>query len=321
MIIDAALGTIYVILLLSIICTALNEMWATIWKSRGRHLLHSIGNLIEDKETFWYFQSSRVMTTLTQGMTTSLKGTVDDVFQKAKELPIVSDKFQKTKKRAERFLVKKSMHKISYLPGETFADALLECVFERDINASELTFSDIKNQIRIQLQQPADAEVPGYDDGSIGKRATVVRPEKYRLGDRLIILANKAEERFHSVEEGKEALPMTFMREEIALWYDGYMDRVAGRYKAKTQKFLAGISIVLVLAVNADLLMVVKTLSSNANLRETSAALAEALNESQVNPDPNPEGEDKEELSEAQKTRKTIEDSAQKLDDLYNLGI
>jgi hypothetical protein len=67
------------------------------------------------------------------------------------------------------------------------------------------------------------------------------------------------------------------VRGQVEGWFNEKMDRVSGWYKRKTQFFLFVIGLVLAVALNADTLMLGRTLWNNPNLRDSVTATAQEI--------------------------------------------
>ncbi len=69
-------------------------------------------------------------------------------------------------------------------------------------------------------------------------------------------------------------------QQRIENWYDDVMERASGAYKRKAQAYIAGIGFLLCISLNADSLMIMKELWSDATLR---AALVSEAQKDQAN--------------------------------------
>jgi hypothetical protein len=86
----------------------------------------------------------------------------------------------------------------------------------------------------------------------------------------LLVLVDKTRREVTEVEHQAEAF-----RRNLEVWFNDAMDRVAGWYKRWTQRVLLVLATVLVLASNADTVMLVQQLSVNGALRASLVAAAE----------------------------------------------
>ena len=142
----------------------------------------------------------------------------------------------------------------SYIPSRTFALALLDIVANNK-NAKALTLADIEKAIagNSQINQ--------------------------NVKNTLLVLTHSAANDFRQAvsEFGK-------LQENIEIWFNNSMDRVAGWYKRKTQLLLFLLSIFFAVALNIDTIQIVKTLAGNDVLRAAVVEQAKKIASSEVKP-------------------------------------
>jgi hypothetical protein len=126
----------------------------------------------------------------------------------------------------------------SYIPSETFALVLVDVI----ANA-----------------RPADGQPPRNLASLVGN---VRDPDVRRV---LILLAAEAG------ADGQR------LKENIEKWFNTSMDRVSGWYKRKTQVANVILAVVLTVAVNADSILIVRSLSSDSAVRAALVAQAQAM--------------------------------------------
>jgi len=126
----------------------------------------------------------------------------------------------------------------SYIPSETFALALVDVIANL---------------------RPADGQ-PAKDLASL--IGNVPDPDVRRV---LSLLAAEAG------PDGQK------LRENIEKWFNTSMDRVAGWYKRKTQLVNVTLAIAFTVAVNADSILIVQSLSNDSALRAALVAQAQAM--------------------------------------------
>jgi hypothetical protein len=68
---------------------------------------------------------------------------------------------------------------------------------------------------------------------------------------------------------------LNMLQRELENWYDSSMDRVSGWYKRRTQMILAALGLAAAIAVNADCIDIARRLSTDPNLRQSVARIAE----------------------------------------------
>ncbi|MCP9447653.1 MAG: hypothetical protein NNA22_08800 [Nitrospira sp.] len=74
-------------------------------------------------------------------------------------------------------------------------------------------------------------------------------------------------------------------RENVERWYDDAMDRVSGWYKKRAQSLIFVWALAVTLAVNADTILIVNTLTHDATMRASLVAIAEAKAKEALPPD------------------------------------
>ena len=79
-----------------------------------------------------------------------------------------------------------------------------------------------------------------------------------------------ADEKTRSVQEKAE-----MFQKEVENWYNSSMDRVSGWYKRRSQIFVLVLGVTITVLVNADCIQIAKRLSTDANMRQAAARLAE----------------------------------------------
>jgi hypothetical protein len=127
----------------------------------------------------------------------------------------------------------------SYITPHDFALVLLDVILPADTVQGSKTFDEIRKAV--QLIQIDLLKKP------------------------LLVLLDEAEGDVKKLREG------------IENWFNANMDRVEGWYRRKAQLLALGLAVVVVLALNADTLAVARTLSTNASVRNSVVAAAEAV--------------------------------------------
>ena len=300
-ILEVAIGMIFIYLLLSLICTAINEAIASWINKRGQNLFAGIKNLLNDP----------MFTGLAQQLYTH--GLVASISQDAANTA-------------------KLNRPPSYMPSHTFALAMLDIRSSRGVGES---WQDVINQRHEEVNEAkaklaaasgdvglrkavADAEaalararaeaetaasakqahqaaeeaaqqVTGFSDLPKIQAASVLLEQALARGralaaqhpdplgniqravenlpqghtkESLLTLIDKTKREIATAEHRVEKL-----RDNIEHWFNDAMDRVRGWYKRWTQKILLGLAAILVILVNADTMMLVQRLISDTALR------------------------------------------------------
>lgn len=263
--IDIVIGIVFVLLLLSIFATAINEIILSTIGMRGKMLLRGIQALLNDKST---------------GGLVSLVYTHGQVFGLFEGL----------------FNVKKPSNLPSYIPSRNFALALLDSV---EGMAQDLTAKNAPQTAAVNAPpataSPTSATVPAPASTAPAVQSaaplanaaatTVIAavrsiiPISQALKDAAEVLAQHQE----TEKLGKPLLAMIHaagddadkLRQGVEDWYNSGMDRVSGWYKHHTQKVLLCIGIVMAVALNADSIAIVRQLSKDPTLRQVMVAAAQ----------------------------------------------
>jgi len=133
----------------------------------------------------------------------------------------------------------------SYIPGETFAQALFDVVVRKAA------------QIRDAAPHPDDRPLTAR---ALLDAARVCRASGFTVGESLLPL----------VEQAGDSLEVA--RRNVTAWYEAAMDRVSGWYKRRARWWLFWVGAGIALAFNVDTIEIVRALAHNPALR---VALAE----------------------------------------------
>ena len=252
-ILDVIIGLVFVYLLASLICSALNECLSRLVSLRARFLMAGIRNLLAD--------SSLGETIIQHPLT---KGLADQKRLEGKWLKVVFP---------------------SYLPSKNFALAMLDTMLEAGALAKKKNASDTqpaeneadKNKQRentfqkyaeetfdtlehwftlIENQGQTTDQASGKD-----KDLQVMKP----LRAMLTVARTEA-------KNWDEALGK--FRTSIENWYDDAMSRVSGWYKRKTQMIVFCLAVVVVGIFNLDTMMIANTLYHDSSAREAIVSMA-----------------------------------------------
>lgn len=291
-VLEVAIGMIFFYLLLSLICTALNEMIEVWLKNRAFDLERGIRRLLDDPDpngggfaTHLYHKIVRFFQLIRFGLM-------------RKSMPTVGPKTEGlASKLYDHALVRSlylhSKNLPSYIPPRNFALALMDLVAPGQSGAAGATrvAPGQPNTVIISgnaLPPPAPAPTPlsnlrkGISDPNIVPSA--------RVRDALLTLIDSA---------GDDA---TRVRENIENWYNSTTDRMAGWYKRRTQVIILVLGVGIAVALNADTVLVVDTLWHNSALRSSIASQAEQLADQAKSVSANPQSEGQQKVQETNRT-------------------
>ena len=283
---EVAIGLFFVYLLLSLICSSINEIIASVFKWRAQNLEDGIRNLVCDPEMF-----TRVMS---HPLVKAMGSTRTEV------APV--------QEAAGQSLAGKP----SYVPSRVFAAALLDGLVPDSgtqlsvtaIRQKALDLLKTDDEQKKQIGGAVAALISETTDpqrlanrldeikGMVAKLPAAPNTDEEKKLRELLAIISPA----RTVNEIKDAvsaiLPESEIREHvlkslenvqgqitdiecelsalhknIARWYDDAMDRVTGAYKRKIQTWLLGIAALVSIFLGVDSLRIVNNLSINPALR------------------------------------------------------
>ncbi|MDX6501386.1 MAG: hypothetical protein QOG23_4646 [Blastocatellia bacterium] len=250
-ILDVAIGMIFVYLLLSLMCSAANEIIESLLKKRAKHLEQGLRELLQNKELVAKVYNHSLVNGLFGGQ----------YKPQSRKLP-------------------------SYIPSENFALALMDLVLPgqagsataksgaADAMISSTPSSSPPVMINVGGSPASGAAAPAP---TVGVTAPAAKPNP------LDPLRN-ALQSFPYTEVRQALLPLVDAagndaakaRQNIEDWFNSSMDRVSGWYKRRAQVMLLVIGLIVTMGVNADSIIVAKRLASDRALRESVVAAADA---------------------------------------------
>jgi hypothetical protein len=143
----------------------------------------------------------------------------------------------------------------SYIPSRNFALAVIDIVKDLDAEATAAA-----KEKQVEAAKGAGTPAPADPATTTPVKASLPRNIRTAL-DTLEAAADKKTDTYEkSVED----------------WYNSAMDRVSGWYKRRSQYFIFAIGLVLAIIANADCIDYAKRLSTDASLRQSVVAFAEA---------------------------------------------
>lgn len=275
---NVAIGIIFIYLLLSLICTALNELIEKFLKKRASDLHRGICELIQDNSQ-------------------------NNLLEKLYKHPLIYGLYK------GKYSQTSTSNLPSYIPSANFALALMDTILPasssnlsgaaggnlvkqqltgRILEASEAddtsaqirntavdTSAQISNEAGISDDHGAGAARPGaLVEGAVGEGAPVIKSintvETLRkalvnwpdssVKQALLTLIDSAEGDINKA------------RHNIETWYNSSMDRVSGWYKRRVQMITIAVGFLLAVALNADTIAIFKGLLNNPTLQNSLVA-------------------------------------------------
>lgn len=270
---DVAIGLAFLYLLLSLLCTALNELLEAAVQKRGEFLRDGIAELLgvtTDRAAggTWVYQmlrwcAERLHLVARTPAAPAPDGLVARVYTHPFVASLYSGRYGTETARLP-----------SYIPSRQFALALLDLVLpanSRGANRSGAAFA------AAAVAPAADAAAGQVQAlrAAVADAATGVSDE---VRTALLALIDAAGDDLNQV------------RDNIEKWYDGTMDRVAGWYRRRVQYVSAAFGVVLAVSLNADTFAIGDSLSRDQALRTSVVSAAEAYSKAHPQPpapDPN----------------------------------
>lgn len=242
-ILEVAIGLIFVYLLMSLICSAANEIIESVLKNRATDLERGIRELFNQDgggELVAKFYNHPLISGLFQGPYGRIKSTAIGFrdLMTPTNLP-------------------------SYIPARNFAYTIIDLALHPPIEgAAEVARDDAPQASRTPVASVTPLPV-SMDALRAALRRTPIGSTQ--VGRALRALAEQAGE------------DMNVLRENVETWFDGAMDRVSGTYKRRTQWIIFTLGFVLTVLLNVNTITIATRLSTDATLRSVVVAEAEGF--------------------------------------------
>jgi hypothetical protein len=272
-ILDVAIGMIFIYLLLSLMCSAANEIIELLLKKRAIDLERGIREMLAPN--------------------TESGG--EDIVQKLYDHALINNLFGSSYLNSRiasplRYILRTQLP--SYIPARSFALALMDLLATPApaagaapaAPASGATGATPNTNFELKLTQPPPAPPP---PGATNNPLTPLRtgiaaspllaapvPPMVRQG--LIALVDAAGD------------DVAKARENIETWFNSSMDRVSSWYKRRTQVVILILGFLLAVAINADSIAIAKKLSTDKALRESLVAASVEYAKAHASPSPTP---------------------------------
>lgn len=246
---DIVIGLIFVYLLLSLICSALNEIIEAWLKKRATDLERGIAELLLDR----------------QG-----KGLVQQLYQH----PLVNGLFKgeyksSLNKEWWRNIISRT-NLPSYIPARNFALALMDTILPGQANtpsgAAGATVTTTSPAIGA-----AGATVSSPVPPAGAPTPNPLKPLRDAIGN---IGDTKVKQCLMTLVDAA-GNDVSKARENIEAWYNSSMERVTGWYKRRGQVIILVLGLGVVIAVNADTIAISTSLSRDKAVRDSLVAAAQ----------------------------------------------
>jgi hypothetical protein len=240
-ILEVAIGMVFVYLLMSLICSAANEIIESFLKNRATDLERGLREMFNQEGG----------------------GHLAQVFYNH---PMINGLFQGKYKRAAdkaigRLDYLRPTNLPTYIPARNFSYAVLDLLLHPPAEAS------------VPRDDAAGAEAAAVSPVNVSPlpvsmdavRTAIARNlSRTEAGRALRTLAEQSGEDLDALKENMEA------------WFNGAMDRVSGHYKRRTKWIIFALGFSLTVALNVNTVTIVKALANDNTLRSVIVARAEA---------------------------------------------
>jgi len=242
-ILDVIVGLAFVYLLLSLVCSAINEYLAALLNRRGKALIEGIGQLLDD----------------------------------ANDPNLTSEVLNH---RLIRSLCCRSpfgrMRAPSYIPARTFAMALLDVVENPPSRATAAAAAPAKAAATDDGHTVHSVRdiLDLLKDDALDDVVQTFGMEVEKAAENAPLPAATRRTVVNAVASTRTDLQK--LHDSVEVWFNSAMDRVSGEYKRRTQAWLFFIALLLAILMNADSIGMWRQLSSNQQLRDSLASTAVA---------------------------------------------
>lgn len=250
-VLEVLIGLALVYLLLSLVCSTIQEAVSAMRNWRGKMLREAIARLLGE--------SIRDARAATAGSWTA----------RIYAHPLVEALQRKTERAP------------SYIPNATFAEALVDEIVSGDAKSVCLSASDRALVLmRVLSQRSSVASTPAAPTNPATQVTHAQGPARLELppnvAKALNLLMDRARRRVDAMAPDAAARTLEAFKQEVCDWYENTMNRATGWYRRLTQFWLFVIATIAVTATNVDTLMIAEQLAHDPKAREaaTSAAIA-----------------------------------------------
>lgn len=281
-VLDVAIGLIFVYLLVSLMVTSVTELTSGLLKSRAKNLWRGLHHLLDS-------------------------GSVSTWVEKLYDHPLIDSLGTPSKPAAGKPAAKTSgqasRHGPSYIPSRTFAVALLEILrepqraFQMEIDRipDDASLTDVQKHLTdwaaaLPEDTPWKAQAAQWIAKLPPSLSTAAAKKWLRSLSLQDLIDNLQDDPDSKLKKHLLALydesrgDVEEFKKNTEIWFNNSMDRVSGWYKRRTQVFNFAAAAVLVIFLNVDSVLILHALSENPALREVLVSEAKTYTESENAP-------------------------------------
>jgi hypothetical protein len=245
-VLEIAIGLAGVYAMMSLVCTAANELISSVTTWRAKNLAHGIRNLLDESGAERPNPAAAVAAALGLASKTKVSPGAS-LAQQFYDHPLIQGLYRKGQQP-------------SYIPSRTFALALMDLIV------------------------PAGPQRPRTIEGI--RQAVDASPLAPGLKRVLSVLIDDAGNTMAAgqqllnagvIDTQKLETALNHVHENVEVWFNNAMERVAGWYKRKTQAVIFALALIFTCALNVDTMLIIERLSYDTALRQALVSQAETL--------------------------------------------
>ena len=261
-ILQVTIGMIFFYLLLSLICSALNEMIEAALNNRANDLERGIRRLLDDPDPhaagFW------------KNAGREIRRWVMLAIGRRPELPLIANTGGLASRLYDHGLIRclyVSSHGLpSYIPARSFALALMDLVAsDGAVGAARAPGQSPPTIVVVRSGAPLTPAPPPVPSRGLLREG---------IEDPANVPSAHVRQALRTLIDAANDDPVR-VRENIEGWFNSTTERISGWYKRRTQMIILALGIVLSMTLNADSVLVLDTLWHDSALRDSVAAQAE----------------------------------------------
>lgn len=269
-ILDVAIGMIFIYLLLSLMCTAANEIIELLLKKRAIDLERGIREL------------------LVPGSNSGNEDIVSNLYNHPLINGLFGGRYEDSRIASKlRWVARTALP--SYIPASNFSLALMDLILPGGSSGPSGTTGALAPSAPPADPAPVVVNVAGGVAPAVvppsPPNATAVSPSPPAANPSLTALRNALLANPQITDRIKQGLvplmdaagnDMARVRENIEGWYNASMDRVSSWYKRRAQVTILILGLFIAITINVDTVTIAKRLSTDKALRESLVAAADA---------------------------------------------
>src|SRR6266545_741300 len=291
-ILDAAIGLVFVYLLVSLMVTAATEFLSGLFRWRSLHLWKGIRSLLVSDAKVRDLYSHPLVKSLSEP---NREGWTEKLY---------SLSWMKS------LLQGRSTQWPSYIPSRTFAVALIESIqgsqrdlqLEIDRMPDKASLEDLRKHLadwvdKLAPDTPWKASAAQWVASLPPSLSTVDANKLLRSTSLQSLINDLVDPADDTLKKSLVALfgeskgDMEELLKNVEVWFNNSMDRVSGWYKRRTQTVHLILAAIVVVSVNVDSVLIGNELFSNDTLRKALVAEAEVYARQNPNPPQPPDGQ------------------------------